>query len=752
MTQAQTQTQTDTVTFKIDGQEVVAPRGATILEAARLAGIYIPTLCYDERLKSYGACRMCMVQQDGRPGFAASCVTPGAPDASYRTNLEETVELRQSVLNLLMSEHPHGCLTCDRIVHCGPNDICLRNVSVTDRCVICPQNQRCELQATVEIVGVTEQLLPYAYRQMPVRTEDPYIDRDYNLCIACARCVRICDEVIGVEAISMVDRGDRILPGTPNNVPLSDPLSDCTFCGACVDACPVGALTEKDNKWSGLPDTTVSTVCTQCEIGCQMTAELKDGQLLRVVSDLDGGANHGLACILGKFQIADEARNEARLLNAQIRRNGGLEDASWDDAVAAAADGFRERRGEAFALVVSPKVANEDAYLLQKFARTAMASANVTNTAYAVAELTETSGGDVARKAIETIADSKVVILLGADLEQTHPVAAYQVHKAVNYQDAALIGIGSEPYKELGRAARMWLQCPAGDEPQVLSAIIKIAIDEELIEQTAEGYNSLRASIRDVDPEGIATATGVSLDDLQQVARLYFRASPASIVYSATAQDSSEIAPLLTGMSLLAGNEGRVHTFRPGDGNIQGLHDMGVTPDMLPGYRSLAEGGLTAGTDLPGIVDGILDGDIKALYWVGVAPDLPDDQAARFKQALDRVEFLVAQGLVLSDDIAANSDVILPAAAATEREGTYTNVERRIQRVRPILPAPESVRPVWQAPAALGQALGADGFAFEDSEAVFTEIAQTVPQYVGLSYQTLDDAITGPVWPLSSDA
>ena len=178
-------------------------------------------------------------------------------------------------------------------------------VSVTDRCVVCPQNQRCELQTVVEITGVDESIYKYTYRELPIRTEDPYIDRDYNLCIACVRCVRVCDEVIGVDAISMVDKGDRVLPGTPYDVPLSDPASGCIFCGACVDACPVGALTEKENKWAGLPDRTVTTICDQCEIGCQVTVELKGQKILRVLPDLDGGANAGLACIKGKFQLAD---------------------------------------------------------------------------------------------------------------------------------------------------------------------------------------------------------------------------------------------------------------------------------------------------------------------------------------------------------------------------------------------------------------------------------------------------------------
>jgi predicted molibdopterin-dependent oxidoreductase YjgC len=769
------QAQTGTMTIKIDGREVQAPRNATILEAAQAAGIYIPTLCYDPRIKAYGACRMCVVQQEGRPGFPASCVTPAAPDASYRTNTEEINDLRQSVLNLLMNEHPHGCLTCDRIVHCGPNDICLRNVSVTDRCVVCPQNQRCELQSTVEIVGVTETLLPYNYRQLPIRTEDPYIDRDYNLCIACARCVRICDEVIGAEAISMVDRGDRILPGTPNDVPLSDPLSGCIFCGACVDACPVGALTEKENKWTGLPDRTVVTVCTLCEIGCQVGAEMQGDKLLRTTPDIDGGANGGLACIRGKFQIADETRNEGRLLRAHVRRDGALQPVSWDEAVQAAAEGFRSRRGDAFALVVTPKVANEDAYLLQKFARAAMGSANVANTAQAaartIADLTRSFGLGVSTNPIRDIAGAKAVLFVGDDLEVTHPVAAFQVHKAVNYQDAVLIGIGPERYKELGRSASIWLQCNSGTEPTVLAALLKVILEEGLADKAladkpVDGMDALVASLAGLTLGRVAADTGVSADDIRRAARAYAAARSAATVYSARAEDQG-IVPLLADLALVSGNIGRsaggVHVFRPEGGNVQGVYDMGCAPDVLPGYKSLTDDESRKrletswgapieskpGADFSEVIEGVLAGRIKALYWVGDVPaGLTESEAARLRQAFEEVEFLVAQGLAANDDLTATADVLLPATSATEREGTYTNAERRVQRVRPFLPAPGDARPVWQAPAAIAKALDAVGFEHDGPADIFDEIVQHVPQYTGLSYESLDARLTGPVWPL----
>ncbi len=738
----------DTITVTIDGRQVTAPAGSTILEAAAQAGIYIPTLCYDERLKAYGACRMCMVEQVDRPGFAAACVAPAAPDAAYRTNSDDTVELRQSVLNLLMSEHPHGCLTCDRIVHCGPNDICLRNVSVTDRCVVCPQNQRCELQATVEIVGVTEQLLPYNYRELPIRTEDPHIDRDYNLCISCARCVRVCDEVIGAEAISMVDRGDRILPGTPNDVPLSDPLTGCTFCGACVDVCPVGALTEKDNKWAGLPDTNVTTVCTECEIGCQVTAELKDGRLLRVTPDIEGGANGGFACIHGKFELANEANNEARLISAMIRdANGALGEASWDDVIAAAAEGLRSRAGDATAVVISPKVANEDAFVLNRLAREALQTNRVAISGTAQVqtgrELAAMFGAAANANPIRDIAKSRAVLVVGTDIELTHPVAAYQVHKAVNYNDATLIGIGPVPYPELGRASERWLTCTEGEEATVLRGILRALLDanllhDEFLDESTEGLADLTAGLADTSVEDAAAQAGVSPDDIRWTARVIGTTSPAALIYGAGENDSPGLTTLIASLAALTGNVanaqgGGLHVLRSGGGNVQGVSDV-----LGSDAASLDE-----------IIDAIESGAVTALYWTGDIPgDLSDERRARLLAALGRLEFLVVQGLLVHDDLAALANVLIPVAAAVEREGTYTNAERRVQRVRPIKNAPGDARPVWRAPAEIARELGAPDFGYDNADAILADITAAVPGYAGINHDVLESRLTGPTWPL----
>ena len=739
----------DTITLTIDGRQVTAPAGSTILEAAASAGIYIPTLCYDERIKAYGACRMCLVQQEGRPGFAAACVAPAAPDAAYRTNSDETVELRQSVLNLLMSEHPHGCLTCDRIVHCGPNDICLRNVSVTDRCVVCPQNQRCELQATVEIVGVTEQLLPYNYRQLPIRAEDPHIDRDYNLCISCARCVRVCDEVIGAEAISMVDRGDRILPGTPNDVPLSDPLTGCTFCGACVDVCPVGALTEKDNKWAGLPDANVTTVCTECEIGCQITAELKDGRLLRVTPDIDGGANGGLACIHGKFELTNEASNEARLITAMIRDdNGALVESSWNDAMAAAAEGLRANAGDSVAVVMSPRIANEDAYVLNRLARESLQTTRVTLAGSAAVqsgrELAAMFGAAANANPIRDIAKSRAVLVLGSDIELSHPVAAYQVHKAVNYNDATLIGIGPGDYPELARASDRWLSCNTGGESAVLRGILRALLDgnlthDEFIDESVDGMTELSESLANTTVEDAASDAGVSADDLRWAARVIATASPASLIYGVREDDPDGGATLIAAIAALTGNVsnaqgGGLHVLRPGGGNVQGVSDI------LGANVSKLEETIAA----------IESGDVTALYWTGDVPsDLSGENRAKLLAALGRLEFLVVQGLVIDDELSALANVVIPAAAAVEREGTYTNVERRVQRVRPLREAPGDAQPVWRAAVDIAERVGGDsGFDYVNVDAILTDIAESVPNYTDITDEVLASRLTGPTWPL----
>ncbi|MBT7004146.1 MAG: 4Fe-4S binding protein, partial [Chloroflexi bacterium] len=264
----------DGTTFKIDGRDVVAKPGQTILQAAMDQDIYIPYLCYYPKMKPQGSCRACMVEVEanGRKMTVASCTTPPMPDAEVTTNSEDVQDLRRNVIELLMTEHPHGCLTCHRIELCGPQDICQRHVTVTDRCTICPKNERCELKDTVRMVELDLRTpLNYHRRDLPIHSDDPFYDRDYNLCIVCSRCVRVCDEVRFDTALTLTSRSGVALVGTAHGTSLLE--SGCEFCGACVDVCPTGSLTERNYKWEKAVKE-VTTVCTNCPVGCQMIAEV----------------------------------------------------------------------------------------------------------------------------------------------------------------------------------------------------------------------------------------------------------------------------------------------------------------------------------------------------------------------------------------------------------------------------------------------------------------------------------------------
>ena len=756
------------ITLTIDGVTVTAKPGQTVIQAAMDAGIYVPYLCYWPGMKPYGACRMCVVEVEGQRGTPASCTLPAAQGMVVKSATPQVKDLRQGILELLLSEHPHGCLTCHRIELCGPQDICLRHVRVTDRCVVCPKNERCELKDTVRYVNMNlETPLAYNYRNLPVETRDPFYDRDYNLCIVCARCIRVCEEVRADDAIGMVDRSGTALVGTSRGTSLLE--SGCEFCGACVDVCPVGALVERRYKWEKAVKTVTST-CTHCPVGCQVKLEVDArGRVIRSVGDWSAAANQGQLCFKGKFGM-DFVNHRARLKTPLVRRHGVLEEATWEEALDLLAARLPDYRGDAYAMLVSPRTTNEDAYLAQRFARTVMDSNNVDVASNARPEmllsLRDTLGTMAATGTVQDLEQARSVLVVNSNTTEDHNVAAVPIKKAAKAGTLKLVVVDAREV-ELTRYADVWLRPYPGSEATLVAGLLRVIADEALqdadfIAAQTEGWDDLVRSLQAFPLSAVEEATGVPADQVQQAARLLASNRPGGIMYALDNVPADQRTGLLQGLIDLALATGNLGVPSAGllpllaGTNEQGAWDVGCVPGFLPGHVAVgdAEGrGLferswtsdvpqTPGVGVNDLFHAVLDGRVKAVQVVGDSPAL--DEAAL--HALSQTELLVVHDLFLSD-LAQHADIVLPLVAFAEQEGTYTSLDRRVQLLRQaVLPKGESQPLMWVL-REVTERMGAWGFSFEHASEVFDQVAATVPFYGGISHQRLDGLSGGLQWP-----
>ncbi len=764
------------ITITIDGVQVNARPGQMVLEAAIAGGIYVPYLCYHPGMTPYAACRMCVVEVEGGRGFPASCTLPVQEGMVVKSGTNEVYQLRRSIMEMLISEHPHGCLTCHRVDLCGPEDICLRHVSVNDRCVTCPKNERCELKDTTRYLNMElESPLSYQYRDLPVDTGDPFYDRAYNLCIVCGRCVRVCEEVRGDSAITFTDRAGRALVGTSHGTSLLE--SGCEFCGACLDVCPVGALVESDNKWEKA-NRVERTICPHCPVGCQMNLEVnRFNKIIRVVPELNSPANHGQACFKGKFGLGFVNRKE-RLRRPMIRRDGVFQETSWDEALDYIAGMLPSYKGSRFAILTAPDSTNEEHYLAQKFARAVMVTNNVDQTSNTRPELVtglmETLGYGAATNPTWELEDARCILAFNANVTEEHNVLGVPIKRAVKGETKLVVIDPREV--ELTRYAHLWLRPRPGTELLLLGGMLKTIVDEGLddrewvdeqcLEVDGAPGTELRRALESVDVGAVAGETGVPEEQIKEAARIYAGSGASAIVYAldnVPLQLQRDCVLSLADMAVLTHNVGRPSTglypLRQG-ANEQGAWDMGCVPHLLPGYHRVDDadgrrqveelwGGMVPiepGLDLRGIFDSVREGEIKAMFIVGDSLNLAEDglsewadlsQDAGPMSLLDRLDLLVVQDHFLGP-VAQRAHVVLPRATFAEKEGTFTNIERRVQSLRPVIALNNSeAQPEWWTISQLGRRMAQHGFDFAVPESIMDEVARLTPLYGGVSHHRL---------------
>lgn len=692
------------VTLTINERTVSAEPGTTVLEAALANGIYIPTLCYAPKLKPFGGCRLCVVEIEKMGGMPTACTTPVAQGMVVRTETPAVQQQRRETLSLLLSDHPYTCLTCGSNKSCVEFQGTIRKAAVTTGCNYCPKNGQCEIQTVLDHIGLCEVPYPITYRGLPVEHDDPFFDRDMNLCIVCNRCVRACNDVRHAGVLGLVQRGHHTVVATASGKSLLE--AGCQFCGACVDACPTGAFFDKKSKWEGVPDTITPSVCAYCSVGCAVNMQTRGGKLLRAVGNDDGPVNGGEICVRGRFAMVDVVHNGARIKSPWAKRGLKLAQVTWDAALDSAAQGLSQYQGDQFAAIGSATASNEDLYALQKFTRTVMRSNNVaiaTGFPDAAAVRPALMAGSAS---IRSLRDAATIVVIGANPCRSHPIVGLEIRHALS-KGARLIVI--DPRRsDLASMTSQWLAVRAGADHVLLGGLLK-------------GLAAIGKAAADLAPRlslrTAAQASGVSARAITAAAQALAARAPVTIVYGSGVTHQPQAANTMAAIDRLAAALHASVIMLPGAGNTLGAYDMGMHPGWQPGYRPLRR----AGRDYQGIVDGIRSGAIKALYLAGDVPPLPE---------LSKVPFLIVQGIMHSDG-AKSAQVVLPTTTFAEAEGTLTNLEGRVQRLRKVVEPVGQARPGWMIVRDLARRLGRP-WKVESAADVTAEIARAVPGYGAL--------------------
>jgi len=730
----------------INGRPVAVEQGKTVLDACRAAEAYVPTLCDDPQLEPYGACRLCIVKIDGMRGLPSACTTPAADGMKVTTEDPEIRDVRSWTAQLLLADHPLDCLTC---AQCGV----------------------CRLQEVVEYLGVRQRILKPMARKAKIDESNACYSIDMRKCILCGLCVRACDEIQHLGAIDLVKRGYASAVEPFGAGPINDSI--CETCGECVERCPTGAITARRYL---KPDHEISTVCPYCGTGCRIVLGARGNTLVSARGDVDAPVSRGRLCVKGRFGSFEFVSHPDRLRTPLIRDGDGFREASWDEAMRLVISELKKYRGDAFGGLSSAKVTNEDNYVFQKFVRAAMGTNNVDHCARlchssTVAGLRLSFGSGAMTNPADDLLKADVILVTGSNTTENHPIIGLKIREAVA-RGAKLVLF--DPRRiQLSEIATIWARQRPGTDVAWINGLMHVIVrdglmNKKFIESRTEGFEDIEKLVADYPPERVSEITGVPPELIEQAARLYATADAASIVYSmGITQHTTGVDNVrsLANLAMLTGQIGRpgtgVNPLR-GQNNVQGACDMGALPNFYPGYQDVSDANVRAkfakawkaelpekrGMTVTEILPAAIEGRIKALYIMGENPVLSDADVAHVEEALKNLEFLVVQDIFLTET-AKLADVVLPASSYAERDGTYTNTERRVQITQPVVQAPGQARRDWEVICEIATAVGYP-MAYASTAEISDEMRSLTPSYAGISHARLD-AGEQLHWPCPSE-